>query len=149
MSNGIISTIWQQLNTLNRLSLRNGNDYLKFELPVSDEKTNTLQVIVKRSAGMEYKYFVRYDAGMDTYSVRFGKIYTGSKFERADWGEYFVTDWESNVYAEDLLQFAIAYIRDTKKLVFHSFASEVQKVEAAPEIEEDEHVACMIAAGWI
>lgn len=126
MSNEIINTIWQQLNTLNRQSLRQGNDYLKFELPVGDEAKNTLQVIVKRSAGTEYKFFVRYDAGDDTYSVRFGKIYSGSKFDRKDWGEFFMTEWESGVYAEDILKFALGYIKGAKSLIYHSISEEAQ-----------------------
>lgn len=149
MGNQVINIMFQQLTTLNRQSLRNGNEFLKLELPVGDEKNNTLQVIVKRSAGTEYKFFIRFDAADDTYSVRFGKVYTGSKFDRKDWGEYLVTEWESGVYADSLLQFALGYVRDMKKLAFHTFASEAVKVEVAPTIEEDDYVVCMMVAGWI
>lgn len=126
MSNEIINTMYRQLMTLNRQSLMRGNDFIKIELPVGDEANLTLQVIVKRSAGTEYKFFIRYDVGDDTYSVRFGKIYSGSKFDRKDWGQFFMTEWESGVYAEDLLQFALGYIRDAKKLQYHSIETEIQ-----------------------
>lgn len=127
MNNEIINTMYRQLMTLNRQALMRGSsDFIKLELPVGDEANVTLQVIVKRSAGTEYKYFIRYDAGDDTYSVRFGKIYDGSKFDREDWGKFFITEWESGVYAEDLLQFAVSYIRNAKKLIFHSIAEEAK-----------------------
>lgn len=126
MSNEIINTMYRQLMTLNRQSLMRGNDFIKIELPVGDEANNTLQVIVKRSAGTEYKFFIRYDAGDDTYSVRFGKIYSGSKFDRKDWGEFFMTEWESGVYAEDLLKFALGYIKGAKTLSYHSIKEEAQ-----------------------
>lgn len=120
---------YRQLQLLNKQALRAGKKYFKFEDALYDK--DVLQVTVKRSGGSLYKFFIRYDQGDDTYSVRFGKVYTGIQYKREDWGEFFITDWQSGVYNDMLYDILSGYWRDHKKLVYRNIAEEWKVKEAA------------------
>lgn len=121
----IYQTAYNQLQTLNRQALRNGETYYKLKDALYSD--DGLQVTVKKSGGYLYKFFIRYDFGWDTYEVRFGKMYTGNKIDRDDWCVFFVNDWETGVYAEDLYNFMDGFYTGRKKLNYHDIAKEAKE----------------------